>query len=671
MLANSPRLSRWLRRPPLVSLVIALATFAVAAGLRFFGALQAMELAAYDTYLRLRPEPAWQDPRVTLVRVTDEDIHRLGQWPLPDETLADVLEALLQDGPRAVGLDLYRDLPVPPGSTRLEALLRAFPRVVAIEKFRAVDGSAVPAPAALAGTERVGFSDVVLDPGGAVRRALLFLDDGERVAYSLALRLALLYLAGEGVAPQPGDPDPSHLRLGRTTLAPLEPSDGGYAGVDAAGYQFLLDFRGGARPFLAYTLADLLGGQMPASARRDRVVLLGVDADSVKDHFLSPYSRGGDSAASLPGMYLHAHALGQLLRMALDGDRPVRFLPEPLEYAWVLAWSLLGAGLALLVRSIGRFAVLAPPAWLALVALTYGAFLGGWWLPAVPAAMAMFASATLVVAYLSGFERSERRFLMDLFSRHVSQDVADTLWREREKFITGGRIEAQTLTVTVLFTDLENFTPVAERLTPESLMDWLNEYMERMAGLVMAHGGVVDDYYGDAIKANFGAPVARTTPSEIDRDARNAVECALAMTREMGRMNEVWSRQGLPRVRMRVGICTGPVVAGCIGSARRMKYTTIGDVVNTAARLESYGKEIADEDRSCPCRVMLAESTVRRLGGQLPVRPVGALQLKGKHESINVFQLLTGGPSEPAGEPCAVNISPIPAGSGHRLAPGH
>jgi adenylate cyclase len=221
----------------------------------------------------------------------------------------------------------------------------------------------------------------------------------------------------------------------------------------------------------------------------------------------------------------------------------------------------------------------------------------------------------------------------------VSPDVAEELWRERDRFLSGGRIEARTQTVTVLFSDLENFTPVAERLTPVELMGWLNDYMEAMAGLVMAHGGVVDDYYGDAIKANFGVPVARTTDAEVEDDAGRAVDCAIAMTREMARMNEVWSAHGLPMVRMRIGICTGPVVAGCIGSALRMKYTTIGDVVNTAARLESYGKEVVPVDPSCPCRMMLAESTVQRVGGRYPVRPVGALQLKGKSEAVNVYHL--------------------------------
>lgn len=632
-----------LRQPGPVSVVVAFAISLVVAGLTAAGVLQSVELAVYDALLRLRPEQGWRESRVMVVRVTDEDINRIGHWPLNDETLADVLEAILRGRPRAVGFDLYRDLLVPPGSERLVALFRDTANFVAVEKFRAVEGPMVPPPPALAGTDRIGFADQVLDSGGVVRRGLLFLDDGQRVAYGLALRLALLYLAEEGVGPQPGEPDPSHLRLGRTTLVPLEGNDGGYVGADAAGYQFLFDFKGGAEPFDSYTLTELLEGEVPDLAIADRVVLLGVAADSVKDIFLTPFSRGEDATTMLPGVFLHAHAVSQLLRGALQGERPLRFIPEAFEYAWILLWSAFGAGLALLVRSLGRLMFVAPPAWILLIGLTVGAFYAGWWIPVVPAAIALFISPSVVVAYISGFERSERRFLMDIFSRQVSPDVAEALWRERERFLSGGRIEARTQTVTVLFSDLENFTPVAERLTPAELMGWLNDYMEAMAGLVMVHGGVVDDYYGDAIKANFGVPVARTGDAEIEDDARRAVTCAIAMTQQMARMNKVWAAQGLPMVRMRIGIDTGPVVAGCVGSAKRMKYTTIGDVVNTAARLESYGKEVVPVDPAVPSRVMLAEATVQRLGGQFSVRPVGALQLKGKSQTVNVYHLL---PSE-------------------------
>jgi adenylate cyclase len=214
------------------------------------------------------------------------------------------------------------------------------------------------------------------------------------------------------------------------------------------------------------------------------------------------------------------------------------------------------------------------------------------------------------------------------------------MWKQRALFIKGGRLEPQTMTVTVLFSDLANFTPVAERLTPSQLMDWLNQYMETMAGLVIEHGGVVDDFYGDAIKANFGVPLPRTRPEQIREDALSAMRCALAMRRAMEKLNAAWSAEGAPRVKVRAGLATGSVVAGCLGSAQRMKYTTIGDVVNTAARLESYGKEIPERLVDPYCQIMVAASTVAQLDGEFQLEPVGTLQLKGKSQGVDVFALI-------------------------------
>jgi adenylate cyclase len=190
----------------------------------------------------------------------------------------------------------------------------------------------------------------------------------------------------------------------------------------------------------------------------------------------------------------------------------------------------------------------------------------------------------------------------------------------------------------VLFSDLEEFTQVSEKLEPITLMQWLNSYMERMAELVMEHGGMVDDYYGDAIKANFGVPLKRTREAEFGIDATGAVNCALAMCEEVRRLNVELQGIELPTIRMRIGICTGEVVAGCLGSARRMKYTTIGDTVNIAARLESYGKEPMQNDRDgCICRIMIAESTAQYLDGNIQTEYVGSLPLKGKSERVSVY----------------------------------
>jgi adenylate cyclase len=632
----------------MIGLGIGLVVFLAVAGLRLAGGLQAAELAAYDLFLKLRPNAGWHEDRVVAILIDDEDIRRVGQWPLSDENLARALKTLVDADPRAIGVDLYRDLPVAPGTDRFEQLVSSVDRLVFVKKFGGRDAARVSAPRVLAGTERVGFADLLIDPGGYVRRDLLFLNDGEDVGYSLALRLALIYLAGEGVTPAAGEPDPSYLRLGKVTFRPLEANDGGYAGADSAGYQFLLDYKGGANPFRTFTLSDVLEGRIPAGALRDRVVLVGVAADSVKDFFMTPYSRRDKDAAGMPGVLIHAHAVSQLLRAGLAGERPMDFLPEWAEYLAMLLGGLFAAATALLVRALLPFVLVATLEALLLLGGAYVAFLAGWWLPVVPLAVVGSSAAGLCIAYLSSHERNERRYLMDIFSRQVSPDVAEEMWRERDKFLQGGRLEPRLLTATILFTDLHNFTPVAERLSPPELMEWLNRYMDAMAGLVMSHGGVVDNFIGDAIKADFGVPIARTDPAAIDEDARRAVRCAIAMGAALEAMNREWEAAGLPRVSMRVGISTGAVVAGCLGNTQRMKFTTLGDVVNTAARLESYGKDdpnITPEESTC--RVLISEETACRLGGGFAIQAVGSLKLKGKETLVTVYRVDEETPGSP------------------------
>lgn len=633
-------LAHWLRQPAVVGFGIGLAVFLAMAGLRLAGGLQAMELAVYDLYLNVRDDDDWREDRVAVILVDDEDIRRIGQWPLTDQTLTRVVENLVAAQPRTVGFDLYRDLPVAPGTERFTRVLAAHPNVFFVMKFGGRDSPRVSPPPALAGSERVGFADLLIDPGGFVRRGLLFLDDGETLGYSFAWRLVLPYLAAKGVLPAAGDPDPEHVRLGTVTFRPLEANDGPYVQADAGGYQFPLDFKGSERPFRTFTLTEVLENTVPADALRDRIVLVGVSADSVKDLFLTPFNHGITDSASTPGVLVHAHAVSQLLRAGLDGERPLAFVPTWAGYLGMLVWSLLAVATALRVRSLPLLTLLAGLETLALLGGSYAAFLAGWWIPVVPMALMGLVSAGMSEAYLSSLERHERQYLMDIFAKQVSPDVAEEMWRSREQFIEGGRLKPRLLTATILFTDLHNFTPVAERLSPTELMDWLNLYMDRMAGLVMQHGGVVDDYFGDAIKANFGVPLVRQDEHEIDEDARHAVRCALAMGDALVQMNRDWEAAGLPHISMRVGIATGEVVAGCLGSTQRMKFTTLGDIVNTAARLETYGKD--DPAVTAPdaiSRVLVSEETVRRLGDGFITNAVGRLKLKGKETEVTVYRV--------------------------------
>ncbi|MCZ4316717.1 adenylate/guanylate cyclase domain-containing protein [Comamonadaceae bacterium G21597-S1] len=634
------KLGHWLRQPVAIGLGIGLAAFLAMAGLRLLGGLQAMELAVYDLYLNARPEGGRQEDRVAVVLIDDEDIRRIGRWPMDDATLAQVAENLSQAGPQAIGFDLYRDLPVAPGTERLERLLASSEQLFFVMKFGGRDAARVSPPPVLDGTERIGFADLLVDPGGFVRRGLLFLDDGETLGFAFAWRLALPYLATYGVTPAAGEPDPEHVRLGSVTLRPMETNDGPYVRADAAGYQFPLDYQGGERPFRTFSLTEVLDRTVPPEALRGRIVLVGVSADSVKDLFLTPFNHGQSDAASTPGVLIHAHAVSQLLRAGLDGQRPLAFVPTGVGYLGMLVWSLVAVATALRVRALWLLALLATCETLALFGGSYLAFLAGWWVPVVPMALVGLVSASLSEAYLSSLERNERQYLMDIFSRQVSPDVAEEMWRSRDQFLESGRLKPRLLTATILFTDLHNFTPVAEQLSPPELMDWLNLYMDRMAGLVMQHGGVVDDYFGDAIKANFGVPAVRQDEHAIDEDARHAVRCALAMGVALEQMNRDWEAAGLPHISMRVGIATGEVVAGCLGSTQRMKFTTLGDVVNTAARMETYGKD--DPAVTAPdaiSRVLMSDETARRIGDGFVTTVVGDLRLKGKASPVRVYRL--------------------------------
>jgi adenylate cyclase len=628
------------RSPPLVSALVVFSISLGVIGLRSLGVLEPVELVAYDWCIRLRPDPPGPDPRIVLINITEDDIRQQGRWPLTDQTLAEALEILTGYLPRSIGIDLYRDLPVPPGHDRLNRILTTSPRIIATTKLSDDPVKLIPPPPALKDTDQVGFNDIPVDPDGVVRRALLMMDHGESTVYSFSLRQALLYLQAEGITPRPDPINQEHLRLGRTTLHPFEGNDGSYVGADARGYQILLDFKGLRSPFQSFSLSTLLSGNVAPAAIKDKAVLMGVNTESVKDSFYTPHSRGLQAAEPISGVTLHAHVVSQLLRSALEGNRQIAILSDTQEHLWTLLWAMMGGALGLWVRSPWGFSFLSGAGLFVLSGAVYFSSLGGWWIPLAPPALAWLVSAALITAYISNQEKKERAILMQLFSRHVSPEVADAVWQQREQFMDGGRPRSQKFTATVLFTDLKAFTSVSERMDPQALLDWLNTYMEAMAKLVMDHGGVIDNYVGDSIKADFGVPLPRTSEAAVAQDAVAAVNCALAMERELKRLNANWHKQNLPTVEMRIGIFTGPVVGGSLGSAQRLKYTTIGDTVNIASRLESYDQDLLDPDfADSPCRILIGEPTLRYLNHQFETKRVGEVVLKGKDEAVTIFRV--------------------------------
>jgi adenylate cyclase len=628
--------------PRVVGVLIGLCIALLVILVRNNGGLGFLDLESYDLLVSMRSSEAVSESRVVLVSGEEKDIQALGEWPMSDLSINRVFKMLTAAGARAIGLDIYRDMPVPPGTAELKETLLNNDRIIVVKKFGSDDSLGVRPPAYMEGSGRVGFTDTVVDTDGIVRRSLLFLDDESGVSYGLSLQLALLYLADEEIWPQAGEPDPSFIRLGDVTLPPFEPDDGPYIDADAAGYQVLLNYSETIDSFPVVGIADLFAGKIPDEVFRDKIVIVGISAESVKDAFFTPFSTGLAQHISVPGAMVHAYLASQLVRAGLEGEQLLKTVNEHYELSWILLWGLLGSVAGLFVRSFPKLVLLSIFGVVAILTTSWWIFQHGWWLSMIAALASWLITTGMVTAYLSGYERLQRGLLMELFSKHVSSDVADEIWKNREQYFSMGRLRSHKLTVTVIFTDIEHFTTISEKLDPEALMEWLNNYMELMANMVITHGGVVDDYHGDAIKADFGVPIARTTEDQIKQDAINAVTCALGMKAELEKYNIKNREQGLPLLRMRVGICTGSVVAGCLGSSERMKYTTIGDTINTAARIETLDKESFNTDKeSSDCRILLAESTMNYIKDTWQADPAGTVVLRGKTKPVRVYRVDT------------------------------
>jgi adenylate cyclase len=631
------KLSKQIRYPAVFGLFIAILMGITVIGLRCAGRLQFLELVVYDYYIQYHPRIRTPDPRILLVTISDTDIREYG-WPIPDAKIAQLFEIILKYSPKVMGLDIYRDIPVPPpGNEELKAIFSDNQKIVTVTKVGDEKSPGVPPPYMVkADSFLVGANDIPIDPEGIVRRGLLFLDDGKTNYYSFPLLMAMLYLQADGIVPQPDASNPDFMRLGKTTFIPLKSNDGGYIGMDAGGYQFLLDFSGAWQSFQSFSISEVLSGKIEPEEFENKIVIIGSTAESLRDFFFIPFVRSGKFGQTIPGLEIHASIVSQLLRAALDGRKPMRFIGEMYEWGWIILWSAAGYLLGLSFSSFRLFLISNFCTGFIMLVLTFILFMEGFWLPVVPPSLAGLISAVMVMTYSSYQEKKQRIILMQIFSSHVSPKVAEAIWEQREQFVENGRPRSQKLTATVLFTDLKGFTSVSEGLDPETLMDWLNEYMAAMIKVIVAHGGVINKFIGDAIMVIFGVPVARNTEAEISKDALNAVKCAVAMGERLEKLNESWRAQGRPEIKMRVGICTGPLVVGCLGSIQRQEYTVIGDTVNTASRLESFDKNLDPENT---CRILIGETTCQCLGDQCEITPLTSVSLKGKEQKVMVYQV--------------------------------
>jgi CHASE2 domain-containing sensor protein len=386
-------------------------------GVRYLGLLQSLELQAFDRLLQLRPDEK-PDSRLLVVTITEEDVQAQSQEPrrgsLSDQSLAKLLEKLEAYQPRVIGLDIYRDYPVDRDLPTLADRLRHSDRAIAICKVSDPQaGRMGVAPPPEFPSERLGFSDLALDPDSVVRRHLLALtpppSSSCTASYAFSVQLALRYLAAQNIFLL-FTPD-GVWQLGKLHFRPIEAHTGGYQGIDAWGHQILLNYRSYHSPTEIaphVTLAQVLANRIDANAVKDRIVLIGTVAESFQDYSLTPYKTNRGATQKIPGVLLQAQMLSQLLSAALDG-RPLLWTWSLWQEAfWVLGWSFAGGVLAWFIRRLPYLAIACGVAIVGLYGICLVVLIGwGGWIPLVPAAIALIGSSGSVVAYTASLAQQE------------------------------------------------------------------------------------------------------------------------------------------------------------------------------------------------------------------------------------------------------------------------
>lgn len=621
------------------------------------GLLEGWENLTWSWRARALAAPAPATARVKLVAVDQDSLDWASRvnglsWPWPRQVYAPILGFCARAGARAVALDIIFSEPSPLVGDDEElgrALAAGAPCVGAVMLGQATGAAtAWPAGWEAKALPLTGLAGWAAGPGRdlAMPRALMPVEPVARGARALANVMEepdpdqvvrrvtpLRAFAGRGLlslglagACLPGECLPAWGEAGLVL-------DGRVAPLDEAG-RAILRYRGGPGTHQKLSAAAVIRSELllaegrppeiDPALLRDAFVLVGLTAPGLHDLRATPV------APLHPGVEVHATALDNLL--AGDFIRPAP--------AWALGVSVLLLGLA-----GGLLGGLATRAWqssLAFLALTplpalagLAAYQVGWWWPV--AAPTLAGALALVGAVVLAFasEGRQRRFIKRAFRHYLSPEVIERLLAEPGRLSLGGERRE----LTIFFADLQGFTAIGERLDPHALAALLNDYLTEMTEEVLAQGGTLDKYEGDAIVAFWNAPLDQA--DHASRAVRAALACQERLAR---RRDEYAARAGAPLF-MRIGVNSGPVVVGNLGSRTRFDYTVLGDAANLASRLEGANKLFGTA-------VMVAESTWTAAGGGAAGGPagreLGLLRVKGRAAPVKVFEPLAPGAADAA-----------------------
>jgi adenylate cyclase len=600
-----------------LSLLIAVTVFSV----ERHGYLRAPNLRAYDFLVgRQHPEPP--SDLVFNVDFDEATVTHYNAFPIPRLLLADVIAKIASGKPAVMGIDVILDLHrAQADDLHLAKVIDdAGTAVLVSEHGFGSHPRSPPLDIFQQAAAGVAFGDLPVDEDGSVRRMFLRVTTDNYKALSLPVALADLF---SGKHLRPGAHGFLLFGSDRLPLASAHP--------DTAWIHFHP-----SPPARIITVEQLLSKGFDASIFAGKIVLVGQSSEKGKDLFPSPVSRAGvklpDNRDLLSGAEIHGAAVATLL----EGNA----LSTMHSYQRMCIAFLLG--LVILFLGFRNRWYVAVIVCLLLGASTYLAALFLFssyhlWMPFVSIETCLSAALPAGLGYRSVEERrlkhqmeAERRQLMGLFERYVSADVAAEIWKNRDAIVLAGEERVATL----LFSDIRSFTAMTCGIPSPEVLAWLNRYLTVMGDVIKKNRGFLNKFIGDGIMVVFGAPLS-DGPRE---DACRAVRCAIEMLARVDEWNANKS-PGDPILKIGIGIHTGPVTAGNVGSPDRLEYSVIGETVNLASRLESLTKEFHTP-------VVLSPATWEYIHDQFSTVSLGDAQVRGFTTAIPLYSVKIATPVE-------------------------
>jgi adenylate cyclase len=460
-----------------------------------------------------------------------------------------------------------------------------------------------------------GFFNVVVDADTVVRRiplAIPYGRDSNRANWdlyaSIDVQALRLYwgLTNEQTVLNYGDGGIASVEFGtRAIVHPDELS------------RLMVNYRGPTRTYRYVSFADVADKKFPPGTFKDKIVLVGASATGIGDLRATPF--GG---IDFPGVEIHANLIDNILNQQfLKRGGAMQALTD-LGFIFLFGIPL------------GMWLAVVQPRWMAFglvllapfAGIIYWAFLHGWWLNfIVPSLFTLVPNVGLVALYRVLVEEQEKRKVRGAFQQYVSPEVIRRLLSDPK------RVKPRKTEITILFSDIRSFTTISESLDAQELAELLNGYLTEMTRIIFRHQGTLDKYIGDAVMAIWGAPFDEAAHAE------RCCQAALSMLSRLEELQQKWRESGMPVLQIGIGINTGIASVGNMGSALRYEYTAIGDSVNLASRLEGLNKEYST-------RILISESTRKALTSeQLAVREIDQIRVKGKHQPVTIFEVLSVG----------------------------